>query len=194
MSIGPPSGNEWSQLSRPGSQPTTSAWTFPCCADKPWCLACGCERCIADKREHLGAASAVPRAAPRKAEPLPTVVLSATASSVPRPAPPEPEPLPSVASVPPPRWPPPPKELPPSVPQPASPEVQLLPAGKPDGGVWPRGSPTSYCPGPPWCSPCSDGSSTAAYVAFAGAEATATILHPYVGSSAPGGVALLARG
>ena len=35
---------------------------------------------------------------------------------------------------------------------------------------------------------------TAAYVAFAGAEATATILHPHVGSSAPSGVALLARG
>ena len=132
MSIGPPGGPAWSLMSRPGSQPTRSAWTFPCCADKPWCLACGCERCIADKREHQGAASAVPRAAPPKAEPLPTVVLSATASSVPRPAPPEPEPLPSVASVPPPRWPPPPTELPPSVPQQASPEAQLLPAGKPD--------------------------------------------------------------
>ena len=112
MSIGPPSGTEWSQLSRPGSQPTRSAWTFPCCADKPWCLACGCERCIA--------------------EPLPTVVLSATASSVPRPAPPEPEPLPSVASVPPPRWPPPPTERPPSVPTHAFPEAQLPPAGKHD--------------------------------------------------------------
>ena len=112
MSIGPPRVSARSLLFRPGSQPTTSAWTFPCCADKLWCLACGCERCNAD--------------------PLPTVVISATASSVPPPAPPVPEPLPSVASVPPPRWPPPPTELPPSVPQQASPEAQLLPAGKHD--------------------------------------------------------------
>ena len=109
MSIGPPRVPARSLLFRPGSQPTTSAWTFPCCADKLWCLACGCERCNAD--------------------PLPTVVISATASSVPPPAPPVPEPLPSVASVPPPRWPPPPTELPPSVPQHASPEAHANSAG-----------------------------------------------------------------